>query len=332
MENHSKREIIVQKVEKFDNYIFDVKILNRIIAIFFALFLLCFFVFDTKIKERETLENQRYERMLAELEARQLNLIYNQTTPNSGNGNPNVELEKSMFRNAIDANIYAFNKLKSYSTFEIESKGVTDSSAAGQNVEIKMNSISVKYSNGIVYNKTVRKETKTDFGQTDGTETVYTGTAKYVRRGENIRQEGDIYVADFSEKFEKQNSEVLSYAYYEINEKTVLSSKSFSFVRNPDGTIAYYKATIICDSKGATVKYAKEIQEQGGTSYPDVSYLEISSIIDRDGNLLSYNIHETMTMVKTIIIPITATANNDITYIVVSHDETPKTPMPNYLS
>lgn len=332
MENNSKREIIVQKVEKFDDYIFDAKILNRIIALFFALFLVCFFVFDTKLKEQENIQNERYERMLAELEARQLNLIYSQTTPNSGNGNAQVELESSAFKNAIDASICAFTKLRTYSTFEIEAKGITESSAAGQNVEIKMNSISVKFENGIYYNKTVRKETKTNFGQTDGTETVYTGTAKYVRKGENVRQEGDIYVADFSGKYEKQNSEVLSYAYYEINENTVLSSKSFSFVRNPDGTIAYYKATIICDAKGATGKYAKEIQEQGGTSYPNVSYLEISSIIDRDGNLLSYNINETMSMEKTIIISVTATANNDITYIVVSHDQTPSVPMPNYLS
>ncbi|MBO7508032.1 MAG: hypothetical protein J6T39_00105, partial [Clostridia bacterium] len=153
---------------------------------------------------------------------------------------------------------------------------------------------------------------------------------KYKRDGTNIRKSGDRYIADFSGSFYKVNSQVNSYAYYVVNSSTAVYSKSFSFVRNPDGSIAYYKATVLLDSQKATTNYAKEIEEQGGTSYPNISYLEIACIIDRNGDMLSYNSQETMTTTKTIVVNITATINNDFTYVFLSHNQTPELARPNY--
>ena len=343
MENSNERKIIErdtkksdkdgffkQKFEKIDKYVFDVNILNKIIAVFAVIFVVCFFVFSAKLQNKIIQDNDAYQKMLAELEARQLIDIYNNTTDDKGSGSTITNLETPMFNNGIEAVCFAFNKFYNYSCFEIEGKGTTYSSAAGQNVEILINSYSAKYSDGIVYNQNIRKETKSNFGQTEATETIYTGTEKWTRNGTNIRKSGDKYIADFSGNFQKRNSEIVRYAFYEVNKQTALYTKSFSFVRNDDGSIAYYKATILLDAQKATTKYAKEIQEQGGTSYPNVSYLEIACIIDRNGDMKSYNVKETMTLTKTVVINITATANNEFTYIFLSQNKTPSVARPNY--
>ena len=339
MENYNKREIVESnqisfdekwnnRFKKIDKYVFNVNILNKIIAVFASIFVVCFFAFSTKINQQRMMESNAYQKMLAELEARQLNDIYNNTTDDSFVSSG--QNETPMFKNAIDAVCFAFDKFYNYTTFEMEGGGFVNSSALGQNVEIIVSSYSAKYSDGIYYNNTVRKETQTNFGQTDATETVYTGTEKYKRMGNNIRKSGDKYIADYSGNFKKVNSEVTSYAFYDVNKDTAIYSKSFAFVRNKDGSIAYYKATVLLDSQKATKKYAKEIQESGGTSYPNISYLELACIIDRNGDLLSYNAIETMTMNKTIVVDVTATANNNFTYYFLSHDETPSVAKPRY--
>ena len=340
MENNNQREIIEKsnqpsfdekwnkRFQKIDNYIFNVDILNKIIAIFASVFVICFFAFSIKINQQRMIESNSYQKMLAELEARQLNDIYNNTTNDSSAGSG--QNETPIFKNAIDAVCFAYDRFRNYTTFEIEGGGIVNSSAVGQDVEIIVSSHTAKFADGIVYNNTVRKETQTNFGQTDATETVYTGTEKYRRIGTNVRKSGDKYVADYSGPFKKVNSEVTSYAFYEVNKDTALYSKSFAFVRNKDGSIAYYKATILLDSQKATQKYAKEIQEAGGTSLPNVTYLELSCIIDRNGDFLSYNAIETMIMNKTIIVDITATAQNNLTYYFFFFFETPKVAKPQY--
>ena len=340
MENYNQREIIEKpnqqsfdekwnnRFKKIDSYVFNVDILNKIIAVFASIFVVCFFAFSIKINQQRMMESNTYQKMLAELEARQLNDIYNNTTNDSSSGGG--KNETPMFKNAIEAVCFAFDKFINYSTFEIKGSGTVKSSAVGQNVEIVVDMYTAKYDDGIIYNNTVRKETKTNFGQTDATETVYTGTEKYRRLGNNIRKSGDNYIADYSGPFKKVNSEVTSFAYFVVNTETALYSKSFAFVRNKDGSIAYYKASILLDSQKATMDYAQEIKETGGTSLPNITYLELDCIIDRNGELLSYTSIETMTMKKKIVVDITATANNNFTYYFLSHNETPSVAKPQY--
>ena len=79
--------------------------------------------------------------------------------------------------------------------------------------------------------------------------------------GNNIRKSGDKYIADYSGNFKKVNSEVTSYAFYDVNKDTAIYSKSFAFVRNKDGSIAYYKATVLLDSQKATKKYGGNVKK-----------------------------------------------------------------------
>ena len=92
------------------------------------------------------------------------------------------------------------------------------------------------------------------------------------------------------------------------------------------GNIAYYKATVLLDVQTAVVDYAKSIQEEGGTTLPQFSYIEMACIIDRDGNMLSYTLTEKMTLIKHIVVDITTTTLNKITNIVLSTNQTPTIP------
>lgn len=314
--------------DKLDNFLFDEKVLNRIIAGFVAFFVLMFAICCSLASKKLDEQNDTYAKMLAELEARQLNEIYQNMTPNDGI-TTDKQNESPMFKNAIEASVFAFEKFNTYSTYEVELCGSSTAVAVGQTVEIAINGKNVQYDDGTQFSEMIHKETKTNFGQTEATQIVYKNGQKYMRYGSNIREQNGKYVADFAGRFSLFSSNIAKITSYIVNKKTALYSKEFSFVRNADGTIAYYKATVVLDAKASTVDYAKSVQEQGGTSLPEFSMVEIACIIDRDGNLLSYNAKDKMTLTKNIVVDITTTMTDDMTFIILSHDTTPSVPKPN---
>ena len=322
-ENNNKRELVVRKVDKF---VFNANNLDKIIAIFLAIFLMTFCICCGKRSAMLDSQQDEYNRMRDELRAYQKYVMLANLTPNNGQSE-GKDMEAPKYKNAKDATLDAFNKLANYEMFEMDSKMVTTAVAAGQNVEILINSNDYKYQDGTVLNRVVRKETKTNFGQTEAVETIYTGTQKYNRKGSNIRIENGKCVADFSGNFSICNSKITKKPFYELDKASSLFSQKFSFVRDKNGKIAYYEATVSVGDPNSVVKnYATEIQEAGGTTFPNFSFLEISSIIDRDGNLISYAVTEKMTFSKKIVIDITTTTT---TNVLVSFNQTPSNPKPS---
>ena len=264
--------------------------------------------------------------MLRELEAHQMSVIYTNITPNSGQIDPSKNNEDPIFKNAKEAVIVAFDKLYNSNSYEIIGSGKTLAKAAGQNVELLINYTNIKYSTGVEFDEFIRKETQSNFGQTDATQSIYKNGKKYQRNGTNIRKSGDKWIADFSGNFSDRTQSVTKHPWHIVNEDTVSANKFFSFARDKSGNIAYYKATVLLDVKTSVVDYAKSIQEEGGTSLPQFSYIEMACIIDRDGNMLSYTLTEEMTLIKHIVVDIKTTTTNQMTNIVISTNQTPSIP------
>ena len=318
MEN--EREDLIKKLDKFA---FNIKNINRIIAIMTVLFIVfCFIAYNRKNAEISA-QNEVYNRMIAELEAHQLNVIYSNVTPNNGQVTSN-EKEAAKFKNGIEAVIYAFDQFFNYKSYESEGSGRVTAEAAGQNVEVVTSIRNARFESGTEFDEVVRKETKTNFGQTDAVQIVYKNNKKYSRKGSNIRSSSGRWVADFNSTFEDVTQSITKQQFYVVNEETVRTCRDYSFTRTNDGKIEYYKAIVILDPVKSTYGHAKNMQEEGGTSFPEFSKLEISCIIDRDGHLLSYTVLEKMTLTKKIVIDITTTMTMETTTIILSHNKTPK--------
>ena len=319
----NKREILGQKI---DNFVFNISNINKIIAVLMAMFIIFSIIFYCKDTAEYVRLNNIYETMLKEMEAHQLNVIYTNITPNGGQVDPSKNKEAPKYKNAKEAVAVAFANLDKSSSYEIVGNGRTVAEAAGQTVEIVMSFTNIKYQTGTAFDEFVRKETQTNFGQTDAAQTIYKNGRKYKRNGSNIRKSGDRWIADFSGNFHDVTQSITSHPGYIINNDTIVANKSFSFARDGNGNIAYYKATVLLDPKTSTKYYARNIKEEGGTTLPSFAYVQISCIIDRDGNLMSYSIQEEMTLSKVIVVEITTTTTNKTTCVVLSTNQNPSRP------
>lgn len=319
----NKREELVQKIDKFA---FNINNINKIIAVMTALFIVFGVIFYCKRNNELNYENDVYENMLREIEAHQLNVIYTNVTPNSGQVDSSKIKEDPIFQNAKEATIFAFNKLYNSTSYEIVGSGRTNAEAAGQNVELVMSFTNIRYATGTEFDEIVRKETQTNFGQTDATQSIYKNGRKYQRNGTNIRKSGDSWIADFSGDFQDRTQSITRHPWYIINDQTISMNKFFSFTRDKNGQIAYYKATTILDPKTSVVDYARSIKEEGGTTLPVFSFVEMACIIDRDGNLLSFSMVEEMTLTKHIVVDISTTTTNRTTSVIISTNQNPSLP------
>ena len=320
-----KRKMIFKKL---DNFIFNSRNLNIITAVVLAVFILSYTVIFSMKSSYQRYENERYERMLSEIEKNQLNIIYSNVSEYSGNSTSSGEIEYPIFKNAKEAVATAFEKYYNYKTYEMKGNGVSNAEAVGQHVEVKNTSLSVKYANGEEYERSCRLETKTNFGQTAASETIYKNGKKYTRQGSDVRTQGDECVANFSGEFKQVDSSITKMTTLLINNDTIQFQRSFSFVRDKNNKILYYKATVTVDPELSTKEYGQTIMEEGGTSFPIFSKIEVSCIIDRDGHLVSWETTEVMKVSKRIIFDITTSITNVINHILLSHDETPSTQMP----
>ena len=319
----NQRETLGQKL---DNFAFNIKNINKIIAFMMAMFIVFGIIFYCKRNNELDTQNDVYENMLRQIQTHQLSVIYTNLTPNSGQVDPSKNKEMPKYKNAKEITIQAFSRLKNSSTYEIVGSARTVAEALGQTVEVVSNHTNIKYEDGVEFNELVRKETQTNFGQTDATQTIYKNNRKYQRKGTNIRKSGEQWIADFSGGFQDITKGVTSYPWYVVDNETILASKFFSFARDDYGNIAYYKATTLLDSNKAAFSYAKSVQEEGGTSFPIFTYIELSCIIDRDGNMLSYYMEEKMTVSKKIVVDITTTTLTKSTSIVLSTNQSPSRP------
>lgn len=321
----NKRQIIAKKVDKF---VFNAKHLNIIISAFLALFVIMFFVCYSRQSAYIDAQNQKYQKLLDEISEYQLNVIYSNVSPNDGYVDTSKEVEEPMFRDAKEAVVYAFDKLNNYKSYEIVSGGMNYSEAVSQKIEIRNDCRYIKYEDGLELEIACSYETKTNFGQSAGEQNVYVNGGKYQRSGSNVRLENGKATADFSGSFSKTNSPLQHIPHHVVNNQTVRFKNSFSFVRDKNNKIVYYKASVSLDPELSTIYYGQNVKEQGGTSFPVYSKVILSCIIDRDGNLLSYEIDEIMKVTKKVLIDIDATVDSQIIYTLVSHDTTPSVPRP----
>ena len=319
----NKREIIVKKIEKYG---FNVKILNAIIAVMVAIFTIAFFVVYSKEKAKYDLENVNYAARLKQIEQDQLNSIFGNVSPNSGTVNKK-EVEQPMFKNAKEAVVFAFDKFYNYNTYEIETTGFSVTDVVGQHVEVMLQTKSCKWDDGLEYEQNMMYETKTDFGQSKATECVYKN-GKYVREGKNLRNNNGTLMADFSGAYKKVDSSLTKKSGLIVNNQTILQSVSYSFIRDKNNKILYYTACVRLDTEESIRTYGQCIKEEGGTSYPIFSELELTCNIDRDGNLINYSSHERMTVSKSIVIlgAVTATLTNDYITVIKSYNQVPSIP------
>ncbi len=324
MEN--KKDIIVRKI---DTFIFNVKNLNIIISIMLSIFLITLGVVYSKRYTQYQLENKNYEAMIKEANEHQMNVIYTNISPNSGVVDKSKSSEDPIFKDAKEAVVTAFSNFNNYSSYEIESVGISNAVALGQNVEMRINSYAAKYGDGLEYARNVRVETKTSFGQSGASEIVCVDGKKYMRDGNNIRIENNNCVADFNSNYHQVNTQIPKIADYIINNETVKLKRAFSFVRDQNNKILYYKATVTLDPELSTTENAINIMEQGGTEKPIYTQVEISCVIDRDGNLISYEVTETLQLTKKIVFNVTATTITTIKYTILSYNTTPSHPRPN---
>ena len=318
MEN--KRELIIKKIDRFA---FNAKNLNIVIAVMISLFLIFFAVICSKESAELKLEEERYRQMLADIEEHQLNVIYSNVSSSEGYVDESQTPEKPIFKDAKEAVVYAFEKLYNYNSFEIITKGTNTSEALGQKVTIKNTGKIARFEDGVEYELSKRLEIGSNFGQSGADEAVFKNGNRFVRYGKNIQAKGDDIAADFEGPFQKANSKQTAVAMHLVNKDTVIVKRSFSFVRDKENKIEYYKASVLLDPELSTKTYGINVQEQGGTSYPEFSKVELSCIIDRDGNLMSYQVNQTMKVVKTVLINVTATVQSEITYTVLSFNKQP---------
>ena len=323
MEN--RKDLIVNKL---DSFIFNSKNLNIITAVLLAVFVFSYAILFSVKLSNDSAENARYERMLQEIEKNQLNVIYANVSENSGNSASSQEIEYPIFKNAKEAVATAFANYYNYQAYEMKGNGTSYAVAVGQHVEVRNTSLSVRYANGVEYERSCRVETKTNFGQTAASETIYKNGKKYTRSGSDVKVEGDDCVASFSGEFQEKSTSVPKMTTLIVNEDTIQFQRSFSFVRDKNNKIKYYKATVTVDPELSVKEYGQTIKEEGGTSFPIFSKIELACIIDKDGHLVSWETTEVMTVSKTIVVPITTSITNVINHILLSHDVTPTTPMP----
>lgn len=321
----NKRQIIAKKVDKF---VFNAKHLNIIISAFLALFIVMFFVCYSRQSAFIDEQNRIYQRLLDAVTEQQLYNIYSNVTPNDGYTDTSKVVEEPKFKDAKEAVIYAFNKFDNYTSFEMTSSGMNYSEAMGQNIEIKNNCTYVKYQDGLEFETACSYETKTSFGQSSAEQNVYFNGERYRRGGSNVRLSNGNAVADFSGGFSKSGSNLQHIPFHIVNSQTVKFKTSFSFVRDKNNKILYYKASVSLDPQLSTTYYGQNVQEQGGTSYPIFSKVELSCVIDRDGNLLSFEFDDTMMVTKKVLISVDATVNSQVVYTLVSHDVTPSIARP----
>ena len=325
----SLEEKLQEKYEVIDKFAFNVSNINKIIAIMLVFFIFMCFVYGVKKNDKLNYENNVYENMITTLRSKQLYDMYLNLDQDEGQ-TENIKInENPIFNNAKEAVIFAYNRLVNYKSYDIDGSGVTNAEAVGQQVEVKINYRNVKFLDGVQMDENVRYETQTSFGQTEAAQYAYKNGQRYRRFGSNIRYSNGRYIADFNGSFSQYNSVVKSHPFYIINESTVTYEKMFSFTRKSNGRIAYYKATVFLDTSASVANYAKDIQEQGGTSYPSFSSVELSCIIDPNGDLMSYTATEKMTLSKTIVVDITTTTTTVTTSVLLSHDVEPSVPKPN---
>ena len=135
-------------------------------------------------------------------------------------------------------------------------------------------------------------------------------------------------MADFSGAYKKVDSSLTKKSGLIVNNQTILQSVSYSFIRDKNNKILYYTACVRLDTEESIKTYGQSIKEEGGTSYPIFSELELTCNIDRDGNLISYSSHERMTVSKSIVIlgAVTATLTNDYITVIKSYNQVPSIP------
>ncbi|HAJ77836.1 MAG TPA: hypothetical protein DCO89_02060 [Clostridiales bacterium] len=323
----SKREEIAKKLDKFA---FNIKNIDRIIAFMVALFIIFAVVVYSKKNAEVMQQEAAYNRMLAELQAHQLNVIYANVTPNNGEIDGTKQKEAPMFTDGVEATAFAFEQLYNSTSYETYGYGNTHAEALGQNVEVIMSFKSVKFEDGSYFDENVRIETQTNFGQTEAIQLFWKDGKKYKRGGSRPRQENGTCVADFNGGFYQVNTSLTSKARIEVRRETIQFCKDFSFARDKSGRITYYKTTVLLDKVKAVETYGKNIQEEGGTTFPIFSQLQVSCIIDRNGNLLSYTTNEIMTVTKKVVIDISPVMNTETTNFIKSINQTPTVPYPTF--
>ena len=226
--------------------------------------------------------------------------------------------ENPIFDNAKDAVLSAFDNYNSASCYEVFVEGTTNSSAAGQNVLMKTQIKSYHFSTGEYFQETLQLEKGSNFGQTKGRQSYYTNNTRYDREAKSVYETNDGLNANFSGSYEEANPNALKKpTIYEVSKSTITKQLNFEVVYNPiSGRLTNYYASVELNPYLSTVDYAKSIADQGGSSLPDFKSVTLHIILDSQGNLISMRVEERFTLVKTIVINITADCKNVMNYTI----------------
>lgn len=295
---------------KFINYISFVLIMASIVT-----FIFCFNTISTKQK----LKND------AQANQKNVYSLYNQNQLlSSGQDIVVNEVDTSsvqLFSNGKQAAIYAFDRLyNSSTTYELINIGKTHIKASVVDRVLEFQQHNYKFSDGLKYGISFRKDAASIANQSAATETIYYQGQKYIREGKFFDNNGT-FGGDFSGGFSKVNSSNTNGSFYIINSSTVQKCTSFTITKN-EGKIVCYNISIELDPVNSVVNYANGISEEGGTSIPQFDYVHITLKIDSAGNMISYSVVEEMNASKTVPVlgNVAAHTKNEVETIIIGID------------
>ena len=313
-------------VKKIDNFVFNTKILNIIAIVMAVLFVFSFVFFGVKLEQRDQYYREIYAKMEQNIYNYNISLINNGVSSDGASSQPQ---QKEIFSSAKEAVCTAFDGLYKSKSFEISASGTSISSAVGQDVEILTGMLINRYDDGSEFQQTIKLETKTNFGQSSAQQYVYKNGKCHENDGSNIKNSSGTLSADFKNNFKEVQTQLKGVPMYLVTKSTVVKENYFTVKRTITGKIECYYASVLLSTYSSVKDYAIGIKEQGGTSLPEFSKIELNCVIDAEGNLVAYSVNEDCKLVKKVVFDITATVNNQIDYIVLSRNKTPKLTIPN---
>lgn len=312
------KEIINEKF--LDKYLLNIKTINIATIILSIMFAIVFLFNGICAQTADDIYMTEYQKRMYVMDLYNKNFVYSSALDSE---TTTEKKEDALFSNAKEATIYAFEKLNSYTSYELVCTGVTTSMAAGQTVEIVFDQKFIKYESGTEFMQCIRHETKTNLGQSSAIKNLYKDGKAYIAHGDNIRMKDGILYADFGNYKLDTETVLNSIPLYIFDEDSVILSNHFTVNRNANGKIRGYYASVQLSTHYAVKYYAHAVKEQGGTSMPIFSNITVNVELDKDGHVVALTVDEDMSLYKKVVVDIQAFVNNKASYKMVSYNQTP---------
>lgn len=306
--------------EKLDNFVKKPKVMASMAIILICALALVIYGTASKINDANQLASE-----ISRLEQENKSLTSQNQIMQSQNGfeYQTTQVDKQIFSSGVEAITTAFDNLYNYSMYEMESIGTTKSDAPVLGIiPIDMHSYSYKFADGLSFDRVFQDDVNDRVGQDKATETIFKDGKKYIRNG-SLKKSNGTLDGNFSGSFHQTSSQNTAHSFYIVTKSTIKNC-TFS-IKRQSGKILYYEVEANLDPKLAVKNYAIDVSEQGGTSIPQFDFVKMTCKIDKNGNLISYDINEKMSLSKSVPVigNVTTQTTNTISTKLISFNKTP---------